>query len=72
MSGDDPQKPIQPDLLPGGISKSLLDMLICPPCQGSLELKPDGSALKCPTCKRLYPIRDGIPIMLVKDAKVEN
>jgi uncharacterized protein YbaR (Trm112 family) len=35
-------------------------------------LKPDGSALKCVECRRVYPIRDDIPVMLVDEAKIED
>jgi uncharacterized protein YbaR (Trm112 family) len=54
------------------ISKELLDILICPACRGELELKQDGSGLKCVACKRVYPIRDDIPVMLVDEAKIEE
>jgi len=46
--------------------------LICPACRGELELKQDGSGLKCLACKRVYPIRDDIPVMLVDEAKIEE
>jgi uncharacterized protein len=54
------------------ISKELLDILICPACKGELELKADQSGLKCTQCKRLYPIRDDIPVMLIEEAKIEE
>ena len=54
------------------ISQELLDILICPACRGELELKQDGTGLKCLTCKRVYPIRDDIPVMLVDEAKIEE
>ena len=54
------------------ISQELLDILICPACRGELELKKDGSGLKCLACKRVYPIRDDIPVMLVDEAKIEE
>jgi len=54
------------------ISQELLDILICPACRGELELKQDGSGLKCLTCKRVYPIREDIPVMLVDEAKIEE
>ena len=38
----------------------------------SLELKPDESGLKCTQCKRVYPIRDDIPVMLIDEAKIEE
>lgn len=54
------------------ISQELLEILICPACRGELELKQDGSGLKCLECKRVYPIRDDIPVMLVDEAKIEE
>lgn len=53
------------------ISQDLLDVLVCPACKGKLVLKEDGSGLKCVACKRVYPVRDDIPIMLVDQATVE-
>jgi uncharacterized protein YbaR (Trm112 family) len=54
------------------LSKELLDILVCPVCKESLELKPDESGLKCVKCKRVYPVRDNIPVMLVDEAQVEE
>lgn len=54
------------------ISMELLEILVCPACHGTVELKPDGSALKCGACKRVYPIVDDIPVMLIDEAKVED
>jgi len=53
------------------ISKALLDVLVCPVCKAQLLLKDDGSGLKCVECKRVYPVRDDIPVMLVDQAVVE-
>ena len=47
------------------LSQDLLDILACPACKSTVELKPDGNALKCVACKRVYPIRDDIPVMLI-------
>jgi uncharacterized protein YbaR (Trm112 family) len=54
------------------ISKELLEILVCPLCKADLEMKPDGSGLKCTQCRRVYPIRDDIPVMLVDEAKIED
>jgi len=54
------------------ISEQLLEILVCPACRGKVELKPDGSGLKCVECKRVYPIRDDIPVMLIDEAKIED
>lgn len=54
------------------ISQDLLEILACPACRGKVELKPDGNGLKCQDCKRVYPVRDDIPVMLVDEATVED
>ena len=58
--------------LPMAVSKDLLEILVCPLCKATVELKPDGSGLKCVQCRRVYPIRDDIPVMLVDEAKIEE
>jgi uncharacterized protein YbaR (Trm112 family) len=32
----------------------------------------DREALRCKTCRRIYPIRDGFPIMLVDEAQIDE
>jgi uncharacterized protein len=54
------------------ISEQLLEILVCPACRAKVELKADGSGLKCVACKRVYPIRDDIPVMLIDEAKIED
>lgn len=44
------------------ISEELLEILACPYCKESVELKDD--KLVCPKCGRDFPIVDGIPQML--------
>jgi uncharacterized protein len=53
------------------ISQELLEILVCPVCKAEVVLKEDGSGLKCVECKRVYPVRDDIPIMLVDQATIE-
>ena len=53
------------------ISKELLEILVCPLCKAVLEMKPDGSGLKCVQCHRVYPIRDDIPVMLIDEATAQ-
>ncbi len=50
------------------LSPQLLAILVCPKCKGELQYREDESALDCPACKLRYPIRDGIPIMLIDEA----
>ena len=50
------------------IDKELLDILICPPaCKGDVRI--EGDRIVCARCGRRYPIRDGIPVMLVDEAE---
>lgn len=52
------------------ISQELLAMLACPVCKTPVKLVPDNSGLKCQTCKRVYPIRDEIPVMMLDQATI--
>jgi uncharacterized protein len=53
------------------ISKELLEILVCPECRTPVRLTPDEKGLKCATCRRVFPITDGFPVMLLDEAKVE-
>lgn len=50
------------------IDKNLLDILACPACKHDIRL--DGDKIVCTNtaCGLRYPIRDGIPIMLIDEA----
>ncbi|MDQ1410272.1 MAG: uncharacterized protein QOJ41_2007 [Acidobacteriaceae bacterium] len=54
------------------VRQDLLDILVCPLCKAPVKLVADGSGLKCQACKRVYPIRDDIPVMLPEEAKIAN
>ena len=53
------------------ITKELLDILACPVCKTPLALV-GTEQLKCSTCSRVYPIRDGIPILLEEEATLDT
>jgi len=53
------------------ISQELLDILVCPACRKPLTVKDNGKGLKCAECRRVYPVRDEIPIMLVDEAVID-
>jgi uncharacterized protein len=57
---------------PMAVDPELLKILVCPLCKASVEVVGNGQGLKCSQCRRVYPIRDDIPVMLVSEAKVEN
>lgn len=58
------RSPVEEDM----ISKELLDILVCPACKTKVELIRD-EWLVCQNedCRRKYPIRDDIPVMLVEE-----
>ena len=51
------------------IDQKLLEILVCPLTKGPLEFDRDKQELISPQAKLAYPIRDGIPIMLVEEAR---
>jgi uncharacterized protein len=53
------------------IPQDLLDILVCPMCKKPLLLNKNGESLKCAECRRVYPVRDNIPILLVDEAVTE-
>ena len=53
------------------ISQELLDLLVCPVCKTPVKLTGDEKGLRCATCRIVYPIRDGFPVMIRDEAKPE-
>ena len=52
------------------LSQDLLEMLVCPVCKEPVQLLDDQSGLKCRRCRRVYPVRDDIPVMLPEEATI--
>jgi uncharacterized protein YbaR (Trm112 family) len=54
--------------------KHILDVLVCPvpECRKPLTLAADESSLQCTGCGRVYPVRDGIPILLADQAETSK
>ena len=48
------------------IDKNLLEILACPACKGDVEFK--NNTIVCKKCGKKYPVKDGIPIMLIDEA----
>ncbi|MEX2487799.1 MAG: Trm112 family protein [Nitriliruptoraceae bacterium] len=51
------------------LDERLLEILVCPDCRAALEHKERRKVLLCTACGLQYPVRDGIPVMLVDEAK---
>lgn len=54
------------------LSQELLEILVCPQCRTPVKLTPKQQGLKCATCRRVYPIRADIPVMLIDEATIEK
>ena len=50
------------------LAPQLLAILVCPKCKGALDYRESEPALVCLACRLRYPVRDGIPIMLIDEA----
>ena len=49
------------------IDKALLKLLVCP--KSKAPLKQVGEELVCETSGLAYPINDGIPVLLIEEAR---
>ncbi|MDH7568532.1 MAG: Trm112 family protein [Armatimonadota bacterium] len=52
--------------------EKLLEILACPACDTRPPVKLKEDRLVCVECRRAYPIRDGIPVLLVEEATIEE
>ena len=51
------------------IDPELAEILVCPACRGDLSEDEPAQRLICADCGRRYPVRDGIPVMLIEEAE---
>lgn len=51
------------------IMPELLSILACPACNGELCQTDEGQGLLCHSCGLLFPVRNGIPVMLIDQAE---
>lgn len=51
------------------LDEKLLEILVCPKCKGELEYREDEDALLCHQCRLRYTVEEGIPVMLIDEAK---
>jgi uncharacterized protein YbaR (Trm112 family) len=52
-----------------GFDTKMLEALVCPETRGTLEYKADTQELVSKNAGLAYPIRGGIPVMLVDEAR---
>ena len=52
------------------LSNELLKILVCPKCKGPLEYRAAApESLICHDCRLVYAVQDGIPVMLIDEAR---
>ncbi len=51
------------------ISNELLEILACPACKSKVRLESDRLVCSASQCGLRYPIREGIPVMLIEEAQ---
>lgn len=51
------------------IDPALAEILVCPVDKADLRQDIEASVLECTRCGRRYPVREGIPVMLVEEAE---
>ncbi len=51
------------------LAPELKEILACPRCKGELQFHEERGEIHCLRCRVAYAIRDGIPVMLVDEAK---
>ncbi|HVW77418.1 MAG TPA: Trm112 family protein [Alloacidobacterium sp.] len=49
------------------LSREVPALVVCPVCHGQLRAQADG--ILCAACGRLYPVEDGIPVLLADRAR---
>jgi uncharacterized protein YbaR (Trm112 family) len=54
------------------VDPALLEILVCPNCRTPVRPVKNGTGLRCETCRRVYPIKDDIPVMLIDEARIED
>ncbi|MDQ2686388.1 MAG: Trm112 family protein [Armatimonadota bacterium] len=54
------------------IDPKLLAILACPADDNRPPLRLEGETLVCDQCGRIYPIQDGIPILLPEEATTQH
>lgn len=50
------------------LDPQLLEILVCPNDRGEIDYHEPEQVIQCRTCGYRYPVRDGIPVMLIDEA----
>jgi len=50
-------------------TQDFLDLLACPKCHSELRVVPQPEGFACEACELLYALEDGLPNMLISEAR---
>jgi uncharacterized protein len=51
------------------LDPELLSILVCPKCKGEMKYDANEHVLICDHCRLKYDVKDGIPVLLIDEAK---
>lgn len=51
------------------LDKKMMQLLVCPMTKGPLDFDESTQELVSPKAKLAYPVRDGVPILLISEAR---
>lgn len=54
------------------IDSKMLEILACPSCKEDLEFDEESSELICQGCGLIYPVIDGIPVMIIDEDRKQD
>ena len=58
-----------PGKRPAALAPELREILACPRCKGELEFREEEAEIRCLACRLAFRIDDGIPVMLLDEAR---
>ncbi len=51
------------------LAPELKEVLACPKCKGEVDIREEEGEIRCARCRLAYRIDDGIPVMLIDEAR---
>lgn len=54
------------------LDPTLLEIIVCPACHGSLRVDEEATELVCTACGLAYPVTDGVPVLLIDSARASG
>lgn len=51
------------------LDPTLLEIVVCPACHGAFRVDEATDELVCTACGLAYPVTDGVPVLLVDEAR---